>query len=78
MVRAYVLIKTEPGRVLDIANLLRELPMVERADAVTGPADLIALVSAPDPRALAELIFRSVQTIAGVKETDTRIVVIGD
>ena len=59
-------------------HLLRELPSVERADAVTGPADLIALVNAPDPRALAELIFRSVQTIAGVKETDTRIVVIGD
>ncbi len=78
MVRAYVLIKTEPGRILDIANLLRELPSIERADAVTGPADLIALVNAPDARALAEFIFRSVQTIAGVKETDTRIVVIGD
>lgn len=78
MVRAYVLIKTEPGRVLDIANLLRELPSIERADAVTGPADLIAMVNASDPRTLAELIFRSVQTIPGVKETDTRIVVIGD
>ena len=78
MVRAYVLIKTEPGRVLEIADLLRDLPSVERADAVTGPADLIALVNSPDPRSLAELIFRSVQTIAGVKETDTRIVVIGD
>ena len=78
MIRAYVLIKTEPGKVLEIANLLHELPSVERADAVTGPVDLIALVNAPDPRALAELIFRSVQTIAGVKETDTRIVVIGD
>lgn len=75
MVCAYVLIKTEPGKVLEIAGLLRGLPSVERADAVTGPADLIVLVNAADPRALAEFIFRSVQTIPGVKETDTRMVV---
>lgn len=77
MVRAYVLIKTEPGMVLKIAGLLRGLPSVERADAVTGPADLIALVNAADPRALAEFIFESVQTIEGVRETDTRMV-LGD
>ncbi len=75
MVHAYVLIKTEPGRVLDIVSELRDLTAVETADTITGPADLIARVHAPDPRALAELIFRSIQTIAGVKETDTRIVV---
>lgn len=77
MVRAYVLIKVESGRTRDILELLRELPTVERADSVTGPIDIIALVNADDPRALADLIFRSVQTMQGVKETDTRIVVDG-
>ncbi|NLE73344.1 MAG: Lrp/AsnC family transcriptional regulator [Actinobacteria bacterium] len=77
MVRAYVLIKVESGRTRDIIELLRELPTVERADSVTGPIDIIALVNADDPRALADLIFRSVQTMQGVKETDTRIVVDG-
>ena len=75
MVRAYVLVKAEAGRISEIMSELARLPRVERADAVTGPADLIVSVSAEDPRALAELIFRSVQTIPGVKETDTRIVV---
>jgi hypothetical protein len=35
------------------------------------------MVVAEDARALADLVFRSVQTISGVKETDTRIVVDG-
>jgi DNA-binding Lrp family transcriptional regulator len=48
---------------------------VQQADAVTGPTDLVVQVNAEDARALAELIFRSIQTISGVKETDTRIVV---
>jgi DNA-binding Lrp family transcriptional regulator len=75
MVRAYVLVKVEAGRVNEIVQQLRSLPDVRQADAVTGPADLVVQVDAADARALAELIFRSVQTISGVKETDTRIVV---
>ena len=75
MVRAYVLIKVEAGKNQEVLDLLRALPSVEQADSVTGPNDLIALVSAEDPRGLADLIFRSIQNLAGVKETDTRIVV---
>jgi DNA-binding Lrp family transcriptional regulator len=75
MVRAYVLVKVEAGRIDDILQQMRGLPDVQQADAVTGPADLVVQVRAPDARALAELIFRHVQTISGVKETDTRIVV---
>ncbi|NLT35028.1 MAG: Lrp/AsnC family transcriptional regulator [Gaiellales bacterium] len=75
MVRAYVLVKVESGKTREVLDQLRSLPSVERADSVTGPTDLIALVNAEDPRGLADLIFRSVQTMAGVKETDTRIVV---
>ncbi len=75
MVRAYVLVKIEAGRAKEILDRLRIIPSVERADAVTGPVDLIVQVTAEDPRGLAELIFRSIQTISGVKETDTRIVI---
>ncbi|MBU2603583.1 MAG: Lrp/AsnC ligand binding domain-containing protein [Actinobacteria bacterium] len=75
MVRAYVLVKIEAGRAKEILDHLRGLPSVKVADAVTGPVDLIVQVSAEDPRALAELIFRSIQTTSGVKETDTRIVI---
>lgn len=75
MVRAYVLIKIESGKANDILKQLLSLPAIVRADAVTGPVDLIAQVEADDARALAELIFRSIQTVSGVKETDTRIVI---
>jgi len=75
MVRAYVLIKIEAGRGDDILAQLRALPAVRAVDAVTGPVDLIAQLEAEDPVSLSELIFRSMQTMPGVKETDTRIVV---
>lgn len=75
MVRAYVLVKIEAGRAKEILDRLRTISSVKQADAVTGPVDLIVQVEADDPRALAELIFRSIQTVSGVKETDTRIVI---
>lgn len=75
MVQAYVLVKIEAGRAKEILEGLRAINTVKQADAVTGPVDLIVQVEADDPRALAELIFRSIQTVSGVKETDTRIVI---
>ena len=75
MVRAYVLMKIEPGKIEDVLVRLRASDHVCSADAVTGPNDVVALVEATDPRDLADLIFRSVQTISGVKETDTRVII---
>jgi DNA-binding Lrp family transcriptional regulator len=77
MVRAYVLIKVEAGKNKAILELLRKTPNVDSVDSVTGPTDLIAQVGAESARALADLIFTSIQTIAGVKETDTRIIISG-
>jgi DNA-binding Lrp family transcriptional regulator len=75
MVRAYVLMKIEPGKIEDVLGRLRASDHVCSADAVTGPSDVVALVEATDPRDLADLIFRSIQTISGVKETDTRVII---
>jgi DNA-binding Lrp family transcriptional regulator len=75
MVRAYVLIKVEAGKNKPIRDQLRATASVDNVDSVTGPTDLIAQVSAESARALADLIFTSIQTISGVKETDTRIII---
>lgn len=75
MVRAYVFVKIEAGRGAEILAQLRSLPAVRQVDAVTGPVDLIVQLEADDARSLSDLIFRSMQTMSGVKETDTRIVV---
>jgi DNA-binding Lrp family transcriptional regulator len=71
-VRAYVLIKVEAGKNKAILEQLRTTPNVDNVDSVTGPT-----VSAESARVLADLIFTSIQTIAGVKETDTRIIISG-
>jgi DNA-binding Lrp family transcriptional regulator len=75
MVRAYVLMKIESGQIEEVLVRLRDSERVCSADAVTGPSDVVALVEATDPRDLADLIFRSIQTIPGVKETDTRVII---
>jgi DNA-binding Lrp family transcriptional regulator len=75
MVRAYVLIKVEAGKNKAIRDQLKATASVDNVDSVTGPTDLIAQVSAESARALADLIFTSIQTISGVKETDTRIII---
>ena len=75
MVRAYVLMKIEPGKIEDVLLRLRVSDHVRSADAVTGPNDVVALVEASEPPDLADLIFRSIQTISGVKETDTRVII---
>ena len=75
MVRAYVLMKIEPGKIEDVLLRLRASDHVRSADAVTGPNDVVALVEASEPPDLADLIFRSIQTISGVKETDTRVII---
>jgi DNA-binding Lrp family transcriptional regulator len=67
----------EAGKNKAILELLRNTPNVDNVESVTGPTDLIAQVSAESARALADLIFTSIQTIAGVKETDTRIIISG-
>ena len=50
MVRAYVLIKIEPGKIDEVADAAARIgPRAQRADAVTGPTDVIALVKPPIP-----------------------------
>ncbi len=46
MLSAYVLIETEVGKVVHVAQALRDLDGVQVAEDITGPYDLIARVQA--------------------------------
>jgi hypothetical protein len=52
MVRAYVLISAEPGRVQELVGELRGMQLddsvITQVHAVTGRFDLIAFVESPD------------------------------
>jgi DNA-binding Lrp family transcriptional regulator len=43
-IRAFILIKTDPGKAKGVVNALEQLEEVKSADQVTGPYDIIVVL----------------------------------
>ncbi len=69
--KAYIMIETVVGKSRDVARELRSVPAVDTVSAVTGPYDIIAVVTAPDLNVIGELIPSRIHTINGVARTLT-------
>ena len=69
--KAYVLIETAVGKTRDVMSSLSGVSGMEAVDAVTGPYDIIAVVSAADLNSVGELMTDKVHTIGGVLRTVT-------
>jgi AsnC-like helix-turn-helix protein len=64
MSRSYVLVQTDVGRAVEIAEAAVVLPGVTFADAVTGPYDLVVALEGDGVQALGAL-----QKLPGVTRT---------
>ena len=69
--KAYIMIETTAGKSRDVIKALRSVSAVETVDAVTGPYDIIAIVTAPDLNVIGDLIPSRIHTINGVARTLT-------
>ena len=69
--KVYVLIETAVGKIRDVSNSLKGLEGIQSVDVVTGPYDVIAVVSADDMNAVGRLVTESMHTIRGVIRTVT-------
>jgi len=69
--KAYILIETAVGKAKDVSSSLNALPDVVNVDAVTGPYDIIAIVSSNDLNAVGELVTTDIHTIQGIVRTVT-------
>ena len=69
--RAYILIETAVGKSKSVAGELSSLSGVETVDAVTGPYDIISVVTAPDLNAVGDLVSSRIHTIDGITRTVT-------
>jgi DNA-binding Lrp family transcriptional regulator len=69
--RAFVLINCQAGATRRIVEKLQQIPGVEYAEAVTGPYDIIAIVSGSDVNYIGVVIAERIQTIEGVEKTIT-------
>ena len=73
--KAYILIETAVGKSGDVSKALRELADVHTVDAVTGPYDIIAIISASDLNAVGEVVTKQIHTIGGIARTVTCLAV---
>ena len=69
--KAYILIETTVGKSAEVSEVLTDLPDVVNVDAVTGPYDIIAIVSSNDLNSVGELVTNDIHTIPGIVRTVT-------
>ncbi len=73
--KAYLLIETAVGKTRDVANTLTGLPGISTVDVVTGPYDIIAVVTGEDMSVVGDLVTGHIQTVPGVVRTVTCVAV---
>lgn len=70
-ITAYVLIQTEVGRAIDVANTARAISGVISADDVTGPYDVIVKTEAATLDELGKMVVSQIQAVEGITRTFT-------
>ena len=70
MIKAYLLVKMEPGADLDSTSESLAGPGITSVEMLMGPYDAIVAVEAPDPRTLGEIAKR-VRRCPGVQDSMT-------
>ncbi len=73
--KAYVLINVRSGKALEVLSKVRLVAGVNSDNACWGRPDIFALVEAKDDSTLAETVLAKIQTIDGVENTETHIVI---
>ena len=69
--RAYILIETAVGKTSEVADALKEIPMMKAVDTVTGPFDIIAVAEAADLPSIGDLISDGMHSVPGIVKTVT-------
>lgn len=75
MIRAYILVQTEVGASTSVTTALRDIEGVDSAEDVTGPYDVVAVVSAPTMQELGRGVIAKVQAVPRITRTTTCAVV---
>lgn len=71
MLHAYILIQTEAGRALGVAEAIVGIDGVTSASAVNGPYDVIAVTEAANVDELGQVVIAKIQTVEGITRTLT-------
>jgi len=72
MVKAYILIETEVGKMGEVIESISRIEGVKSADLVTGLYDVIATVEVPDLNSIGSVV-KQVHSTPGISKTTTCI-----
>ena len=73
--KAYLLVETAVGKTRDVASTLRALDGIASVDVVTGPYDIIAVISGSDMAVVGNVVTEQIHTVPGVVRTVTCVAV---
>ena len=73
MVTALVMMKTEPHKIPESAQLIADIEEVDAVYSGTGKWDLVATVKTPDFEDLSEVIPAKIAKVATIYETETMV-----
>ncbi len=71
MKAAFVLVKTELGKLEEVANALMEIEGVSEVHSITGAYDLIVKLYAPTYDDFGDLVPDILQKVPGIRDTTT-------
>jgi DNA-binding Lrp family transcriptional regulator len=71
VVTAYILVQTEVGKAVRVAEEIAAIEGVQLAEDVTGPYDVIVRAEARDIDELGKLVVARVQAVDGISRTLT-------
>ncbi len=74
-VEAYVFIECEHARSRDVLEKILKIGGVKDARVVTGPYDIIALVTASNFKVLGDVVISKIQAINYLKKTLTNVII---
>jgi len=78
MARGYVFVDTEVGKGQTVREHLARTPGIAQADLVMGPHDLVVVIEAASIEDIGRVVVRDLQSVPGVKNTITMIVIARD
>ncbi len=71
MVTAILLIKTERGRVVEVAEALSDIVGITEVYSVAGRYDLVAIIRVRNAEDMANLVTQEVVKVQGIRKTET-------
>ena len=73
MVKAYVLIVTDPGRTRQITDALIEVPHIKTVSEVMGPYDIVAEIITHSLTEIPSILFDQIRSIDGIQSTTSLV-----